>query len=583
MNPVLRHRIPTSVRKLLTDIGPREVLEEPESIFRDGVELPSRGTNITDQSLFTNDEDDSITTTKSRLCGLCLSKLSCYTCPRCNIPYCGLVCYRSSDHSACSEEFYKESVLQELKSIGKTESDSRKKMQDILLQLRHEAEGTDRGMESVFGEVQNGSGAGIYNDDEVVGADRLQIFELLSRLAEIQSSGNGSEEEIEDILIKLKEIGGEHEHWKQLAGADGDVEVEGDDELDLVDKLSGLDVNALSEEALWDLLSSQEKEKFKCLIKDGNVGGLVPLWKPWWALHEDRNKVLVEVLEEEMNTSLREEGGSIVGQTKNTESQTNTQDDNQEVTKNTTKSVTEQRECKGTDRNGPRKDTQITYSRVPKVNTKIPTLSSLSTNPSRLVCYGLVNALFGYTFSLCLFNGDIETDQNQEFCQLVMAVSEALNSGKVFNSLLEALKCGEAAILARGYLDREDPYAPARAVEAVAHIMTGRSKQDVVGYCQAALSQLRTLLTQARAAIPREGHDKETRRKYFLAGKKCEFFQAWVADSKHEVQRMAMELWKEHSKREEERNTLEKDKTVTEEIRKKEGKKEKGVLIKEIS
>lgn len=256
--------------------------------------------------------------------------------------------------------------------------------------------------------------------------------------------------------------------------------------------------------------------------------------------------------------------------------------DSLEASENTTKSVKKQRECKSMDRKGLSKDDQIIYSSVPKVNTKIPTLSSLSSNPSPLVCYGLVNTLYGYTFSLCLFNGDIEADLNQEFCQLVMAVSEALNSGKVFHSLVEALKCGEAAILTRGFLDREDPYASARAVEAVAHIMTGRSKQDVVGYCLAALSQLRSLLTQARAAIPRDGHDKETRRKYFLAGKKCEFFQAWVSDNNHEVQRMAIELWKENSKREEERNTLEKDKKLTEEIRKKEGKKGKGILIKEI-
>ncbi|CDQ63551.1 unnamed protein product [Oncorhynchus mykiss] len=539
MNPILRQRIPPSVRKLLTDIGPRGEHHcsewpdtEPETVTRDGIELPARGTTNSSEFLTPatgkedGDADHTDATTQSKVCGLCLCKLSYYTCPRCNVPYCGLECYRSTNHSVCSEEFYKESVLQELKDIGETECEGRKKMQDILLRLRHMADGAEGGMEGVLKTVEEEMGG----SEET--KERAQVLDLLSKLAEIQSSGEGNVEEIEEILTKLKELGDTDEEAGQL---------------DLADRLLGLDIDALSEEALWDLLSSQEKEKFRSLVKGGAVGALVPLWRPWWEQHEEGEKALMEVLKEEMG---KEQG---------------------------------QRKCKGKYRKeaskakGPK-----SIPGVPPINVKIPPLSSLSSHPSPLVRHGLVDALFGYTFTLRLFNGVIESDITQEFCQMVLTVSEALSSGRVFSSLQETLEGGEAAILAGGYFDREDPSSPARAVEAVAHILTGRSKQDVVGYSLAALSQLRMVLSQARAALPKEGEEGDMRKKYFLAGKKCEFFQAWVSDNAQEVRRLAAGLWREHRKREDERSALQKEKRRVEESWKKGRGKAKGVLIKEI-
>nr|XP_023824674.1 LOW QUALITY PROTEIN: zinc finger HIT domain-containing protein 2-like [Salvelinus alpinus] len=219
------------------------------------------------------------------------------------------------------------------------------------------------------------------------------------------------------------------------------------------------------------------------------------------------------------------------------------------------KSVKEQGQRKGKHRKEVRKakGTKPT-SNVPPVNDKIP-LSSWSSHPSiPSCCNGLINALFGNTFALCLINGDIESDLTQEFCQMVLTVSEALSSGRVFSSFRGALQGGEAAILSGGYFDREDPSAPARAVESVAHILTGRSKQNDVGYCLAALRQLRTVLSQASATLP-EG---DMRNKYFLAGNKSEFFQAWGSDNTQEVRRLAAELWREHRKREDEMSALEK-------------------------
>ncbi|XP_069000476.1 zinc finger HIT domain-containing protein 2 [Embiotoca jacksoni] len=498
---------------------------------------------------------------------LCKCKPSCYTCPRCNLRYCGLACYQSPDHSVCSEEFYKESVLRELKEMGKTESEGKKKMQEILVGLREKAEKTRGGMESLLKE------AGIVCDDvdEGEATEKVRVVELLSRLAELQQSGEASTPEIEAILEKLEEIGG-GELPPEDTGEDAEM-ADGD----LADRLTELDIGKLSEEELWELLNGKEKEVFMGLMKGGALGGFVPLWKPWWEEHEEGGRALVEVLEEEVSRRERE---------------TSTAAGEQDVD-NGVKSSREVVEKHGTPatkgkngKRGNRKETnkgkeRSALQRVPPVSAKIPKLSSLCANPSPLVCYGLVNALFGYTFTVRLFNGDTDSLMF-EICDMVLALSEALNSSRVFNSVQEALDSGETLILGGGYLDKEDPLAPARAVEAVAHIVTGRDREDATGYCLAALSQLRSVLSKTRSALSKDGEEGARRQKYFLASKKCEFFQAWVLDDANQIRRLAVELWSEHSKRESVRNSMQKAKTVVEEKLKKAKRRGDSKLIEEL-
>uniref|UniRef100_A0A087YS23 Zinc finger, HIT-type containing 2 n=1 Tax=Poecilia formosa TaxID=48698 RepID=A0A087YS23_POEFO len=395
-----------------------------EAVARDGIVLPSRGGG---KGELLSPEDESNARISRAVCMLCERNPSNYTCPRCNLQYCGLSCYRSPDHSACSEEFYKESVLQELKDMGKTEAEGKRKMQEILLGLRQKADMTHGGM--------------------------------------------------------------------------------------------GLDINKLSEDELWELLSKEEQEKFVSLLKRGDLSRVVPLWKPWWEEHEENGSSLIQVLQEDVNEP--EKGH-------NDEVKTSQEDDEKTV------------------KGGKSKGSSISVN-VPSISANIPKLSSLCANPSPLVCYSVVNVLYSYAFSLSLFNGDTDSLM-LEFCDMTLSLSEALSSGKVFNSVQEALDCGEALILLGGYLDREDPLAPARAAEAVAHIMTGRDRRDASGYSLAALSQLRRMLSKARGKLSKEGEEGTRRQKYFQANKKCEFFQAWVKDNVQQVRRLAVELWSEHNK-----------------------------------
>lgn len=581
MNPLFRRRIPPSLRNLLTDIAPKQEWTDTDAdrITRDGIILPSRGASSAVGEFLmpaeTHEREEEAASAggnaRTGVCMLCKCKISCYTCPRCNLHYCSLACYQSPDHSECSEMFYKEAVLQDLKAMGTTESEGRRKMQEVLVRLRQKAERTDGGMESLLKE------AGIVSDDtkegEIEATEKVQVMELLSRLAELQQSGEGNGEEIEDIMRKLAELGGE----LQPGDIDEDTESTEEDQK-LSERLAGLDIDQLSEEELWGHLNSKEKEVFIGLLRSGDLADLVPLWRPWWEEHEEGGRPMVEVLEEKLCKEERDCSTT----TDEMDIDKNKMKTSQGVVHNQSKQDTKSKEFKGGKRKQKNKGQESsTATPVPPISAKIPKLSSLCAKPSPLVCYGLINVLYAYTFSLCLVNNDTDSLMF-EFCDMILSLSEALTSNRVFNSLQEVVDSGEDLILSGGYLDKKDRLAPARALEAVAHIMTGRDGKDTTGYCLAALSQLRSVLSQARKALSKEGEEGERRQKYFLANKKCEFFQAWALDNEHRIRTLAIELWSEHGKRESARSNMEKAKTVVKESLKKEKSKRNIKLIEEL-
>ncbi|XP_045454018.1 zinc finger HIT domain-containing protein 2 [Melitaea cinxia] len=69
-----------------------------------------------------------------RLCALCDDKPSKYCCPRCEVFYCSLDCYKSDKHMECSENFYRECVNQELASHH-VDEDAKLKMVEILKKM----------------------------------------------------------------------------------------------------------------------------------------------------------------------------------------------------------------------------------------------------------------------------------------------------------------------------------------------------------------------------------------------------------------------------------------------------------------
>lgn len=149
----------------------------------------------------------------------CNSAPSKYSCPRCNILYCSLPCYKSEQHANCSESFYRENVIQEMASSKDDQeaAQTSKAMMDILKRL----DGTDG--EPSFDEEEE-------DDDE-------------ERLVEIDS------DDAEDIPS-------------------------------LAERLGGIDLD--NADAVWEQLTEEERLEFQNMLESGDISQVMPELEPWW-------------------------------------------------------------------------------------------------------------------------------------------------------------------------------------------------------------------------------------------------------------------------------------------------------------
>ncbi|XP_004478636.1 zinc finger HIT domain-containing protein 2 [Dasypus novemcinctus] len=97
-----------------------------------------------------------------------------YTCPRCNVPYCSLRCYRA--HGTCAEDFYRDQVLGELR--GRTASPSR--LASALRRLRQQREAEDEPEEAGLSPGPPPRGlSGLW--EQLAPAEKVAFERLLSR------------------------------------------------------------------------------------------------------------------------------------------------------------------------------------------------------------------------------------------------------------------------------------------------------------------------------------------------------------------------------------------------------------------
>ncbi|XP_049536311.1 zinc finger HIT domain-containing protein 2 [Anopheles darlingi] len=79
------------------------------------------------------------------ICKICTDNTAKYNCPRCNILYCSVTCYKSPSHLECSEGFYRENIVEEL-ALRQSEDDaaqSARSMMDILQRIEQQADDGD--------------------------------------------------------------------------------------------------------------------------------------------------------------------------------------------------------------------------------------------------------------------------------------------------------------------------------------------------------------------------------------------------------------------------------------------------------
>lgn len=66
-----------------------------------------------------------------------------YTCPRCNLAYCSLQCYRAEAHSQCTEPFYKREVEDQIRNAPTATIGEKKKMMELLKRFEEDSRDDD--------------------------------------------------------------------------------------------------------------------------------------------------------------------------------------------------------------------------------------------------------------------------------------------------------------------------------------------------------------------------------------------------------------------------------------------------------
>ncbi|KAI8340682.1 hypothetical protein BC941DRAFT_467852 [Chlamydoabsidia padenii] len=84
-----------------------------------------------------NDDNTKVEKISQPLCYICQEKASNYICPRCNLRYCSLPCYKHQKHTSCTETFYKENVMAEMNSLD-ADQINKKSIQKILRKFEAE-------------------------------------------------------------------------------------------------------------------------------------------------------------------------------------------------------------------------------------------------------------------------------------------------------------------------------------------------------------------------------------------------------------------------------------------------------------
>ncbi|RUP06762.1 hypothetical protein BC936DRAFT_140265 [Jimgerdemannia flammicorona] len=178
-------------------------------------------------------------------------QFSKYTCPRCNLKYCSLTCYKDEAHVVCTESFYKDSIVEEIKSRQVDENEKRRMLEMLQKFEKESAEQSEKLEES---------------DEEDDEQDFAQRFVNM----DIDASS------FDDIWSKLTPQEQAEFQRKVLKG-----------------------------EAPSNIAPEEEDE----------LSELVPVWRPWWELEaegEGSQRVIIELDDNGGESEGRQGRGEVV-------------------------------------------------------------------------------------------------------------------------------------------------------------------------------------------------------------------------------------------------------------------------------
>ncbi|XP_032527140.2 zinc finger HIT domain-containing protein 2 [Danaus plexippus] len=298
-----------------------------------------------------------------RLCGLCENNSSKYCCPRCEVFYCSLDCYKSEKHLECSENFYRECVNQELAS-NTADDEAKNKMIDILKRMHNES--FDNDLENI-------------------------------------------EEPVE-------------------------IDSDDDSEIDLHTRIK--DLNLDDPDALWNALTSDEKNEFEAMLSQGDVGTIIPQWQPWWLFRKEK-KLVEEV-----------------------------------------------------DLNGEKE----ALERCPTIKT-VPKFSSLtSIQPSPSIRFNMVNIIAAYAFAIRYVNGEIN---HIEICTYILEVCSNLKTNTNFEDAELAIESVAQMCIQNEYIDTDEASLNVMRHDTFL-ILQGPSEENHLHYSKTAFSHLLDIFIEAK-------------------------------------------------------------------------------------
>uniref|UniRef100_A0A1A9V8T9 HIT-type domain-containing protein n=1 Tax=Glossina austeni TaxID=7395 RepID=A0A1A9V8T9_GLOAU len=172
-------------------------------------------------------------------CQICCKAQFKYTCPRCNIIYCSVACYKAEQHLKCSEEFYKVCLVEDKQCIQDelTSTPANKSKEDIR-----------------------------------------KIYDILRRIQEADAGFQPHDFENDELIDSDDELSPLND--QELGENDNE-----NDEIDLAERLKDVDIN--DADTVWECLTSREREEFKNMLKTGDIMKLVPAYVPWWLRKPD--------------------------------------------------------------------------------------------------------------------------------------------------------------------------------------------------------------------------------------------------------------------------------------------------------
>ncbi|XP_046387074.1 zinc finger HIT domain-containing protein 2 isoform X2 [Ischnura elegans] len=228
---------------------------------------------------------------------------------------------------------------------------------------------------------------------------------------------------------------------KRVENEEDDESLDSDDEEmapELEERLAGISLD--DADAVWDVLTEEERKEFVDLLQKGDVSQIVPNWTPWWKYREE--KKLIE-----------------------------------EITSSSTRDETFMQNC-------------------PKLLDNIPSFDEICKSPAACVQFNLINILYAYAYVTQYFAGDHHSFAMEAVHGLVI-LSCNIRSGCNYDSAEAAIESASSEVTNCQWLSGSKDLKNLIKAD-VKEILEGPNDTHRSFYIMSALSDIYNLILKAK-------------------------------------------------------------------------------------